>query len=99
MEKIKIEKFAPPASEEGEHLKPVIDFLVEQGNLPHTKSMKFERGREGVGELHFFGPIDDEALKKRFEFPATIKVGYSKHYESTVVWDEANALLIRRAVR
>ena len=97
MEKIKIPRFTPKPAEPGAHLRPVIDFLIEQGNIPHTKSLTFSWDKTGVGELHFYGPIDPEAILERFEFPDSIKVVYSDFHRGGVVWDEGNALIIYRS--
>jgi hypothetical protein len=97
MGKIKIDKFSNPGSPTGSHLWPVIDFLIQQGNIPHTKSKEFYSDKTGVGEFYFYGPIDPEAILKRFEFPDSIKVVHSDHYGGGVVWDLANALIIFRS--
>ena len=97
MEKIKIERSAKPDSPTGSHLWPVIDFLIEQGNIPHKKSKEFYSDKTGVGEFYFYGPIDPEAILERFEFPESIKVVHSDYYGGGVVWDEGNALIIFRS--
>ena len=97
MEKIKIQGSANPDSPDGSHLQPVIDFLIQQGNIPHTRETKFERDKGGIGKLNFFGPIDHKAILQKFEFPDTIVVGYDEYYAGGVVWDKGNALIIHRA--
>ena len=97
MEKIKILDHTPNPSDPAGHLRPVIDFLIKQGNIPHKKSLEFSWDKTGVGELHFYGPIDTEALKERFQFPETIKVDYSPYLGDGVIWDKGNALVIKRS--
>lgn len=97
MEKIKIERSANSGSPTGSHLWPVIDFLIQQGNIPHKELKEFYSDKTGVGEFYFYGPIDTEAILERFEIPETIKVAHSDDYGGGVIWDEANALIIFRS--
>ena len=97
IEKIKIKSFANPDSPDGSHLQPVIDFLIQQGNIPHSREAKFKRDKGGIGTLYFYGPIDDEAILQKFEFPDPNIVGYDEYYAGGVVWDKGNALVIHRA--
>ncbi|WP_197063011.1 hypothetical protein [Hymenobacter sp. APR13] len=56
------------------HLRPVIEFLLAQGNCPaqwwHTDGWRSDPG----GELHyaFTGPIDAAQLREHFAFPESI---------------------------
>ena len=59
-------------------------------------SSKFTRDKGGIGTFEFADPIDIDLLKEKFEFPDTIKVGYSKHYGGGALWDERNALKMHR---
>ena len=57
-----------------DHLRPVIEFLLAQGNRPaqwwHADGWRSDPG----GELHyaFTNPIDAAQLREHFAFPATI---------------------------
>lgn len=95
MEKIKISKDSPAGAPTGAHLRPVIDFLIEQGNMPF--SLEFKRDKGGIGTFEFRDPIESDLLKERFEFPDSIKVGEDAYYGGGGgVWDERNALKIHR---
>ena len=58
------------------HLRPVIEYLLAQGNRPaqwwHADGWRSDPG----GELHytFTDPIDAAQLRERFAFPASIRV-------------------------
>ena len=95
MNKIKISKDSPAGGDQAAHLLPVIDFLVEQGNRP--LSLEFTKDKGGIGTFEFADPIDSDLLQERFEFPGTIKVGYSQYYGGGAIWDEANALVIHQS--
>jgi hypothetical protein len=58
-----------------DHLRPVIDFLLAQGNTPagwRGDAFSFDQG--GEGHYTFTGPIDAAQLRERFAFPASIRV-------------------------
>ena len=94
MEKIRILKESPDAHDYTAHLKPVIDFLTEQGNTTRTKEFTFDD--TGVGLLIFSLPINLEALVQRFEFPDTMIVGSDRHFGGAVIYDKLNMLLIHQ---
>ena len=58
------------------HLRPVIDYLLAQGNRPaqwwHADGWRSDPG----GELHyaFTDPIDAAELREHFAFPPSIRV-------------------------
>ena len=59
-----------------DHLRPVIEFLLAQGNRPaqwwHEDGWRSDPG----GELHytFTNPIDAAQLREHFAFPASIQL-------------------------
>ncbi|WP_210522050.1 hypothetical protein [Hymenobacter terricola] len=57
------------------HLRPVIEYLLAQGNTPagwRGDAFAFDQG--GEGHYTFAGPIDAAELRERFAFPASIRV-------------------------
>ena len=70
-----------------DHLRPVIDFLLAQGNRPaqwwHADGWRSDPG----GELHyaFTDPIDAAQLREHFTFPASIVLD-----DAGTVRDKAN---------
>ena len=63
------------------HLQPIIDFLKAQGNEPATGDA-FYYNRDGYGVYGFAEPLDMDALRARFDFPASIVAGQSGVYDS-----------------
>lgn len=63
------------------HLQPVIDFLKAQGNEPATGDA-FYYNRDGYGVYGFTQPLDMDALRARFDFPASIVAGQSGVYDT-----------------
>ncbi len=58
-----------------DHLRPVIAFLLAQGNTPASwrgDAFSFDQG--GEGHYLFAGPIDAAQLREQFAFPASIRV-------------------------
>ena len=94
MEKIRILKESPVAHDYTAHLKPVIDFLTEQGNTARTQEFKFDDTE--VGLLTFSLPISLETLMERFEFPDTMIVGSDRQFGGAVIYDKLNMLLIHQ---
>ena len=76
------------------HLRPVIEFLLAQGNRPaqwwHADGWRSDPG----GELHyaFTGPINAAQLREHFAFPASIQV-----QEDGSIWDSLNRVDISQA--
>ena len=68
-----------PSGSLTEHLRPIIDFLIAQGNPP-TLRPSYQRlnpdgfyiDRDGVGEFLFEQPLDVEAIQARFDLPSGI---------------------------
>ena len=57
------------------HLRPVIEYLLAQGNTPagwRGDAFTFDQG--GEGHYTFTGPLDAAQLRERFAFPASIRV-------------------------
>ena len=52
------------------HLQPLIDFLTAQGNAPASADFTFDR--DGYGSYYFAQALDMEALRARFDLPATL---------------------------
>ena len=52
------------------HLRPLIDFLTAQGNAPASEDFTFDR--DGYGSYYFAQALDMEALRARFDLPATL---------------------------
>ena len=76
-----IKVFQPLAAQGGEHdprtahLRPVIEYLLAQGNTPagwRGDAFSFDQG--GEGHYLFAGPLDAAELRERFAFPASIRV-------------------------
>ena len=58
-----------------DHLRPVIEYLLAQGNTPvgwRGDAFTFDQG--GEGHYTFAGPLDAAELRERFAFPASIRV-------------------------
>ena len=77
-EKQPILSHLPSGSETG-HLRPIIDFLISQGNppTPRPSYMRlnpdgFYVDRDGVGEFLFEQPLDVQAIQARFDLPPGI---------------------------
>ena len=57
------------------HLRPVIEYLLAQGNTPagwRGDAFAFDQG--GEGHYTFTSPLDAAQLRERFTFPASIRV-------------------------
>ena len=94
MKKIRILIESPEAHDYTAHLRPVINFLTEQGNTARTKEFTFDD--TGVGLLIFSLPFSLEALLQRFEFPDTMIVVSDRQYGGAVIYDKLNMLLIHQ---
>lgn len=94
MEKTKIEKDSPTDNNRAAHLRPVIDFLIQQGNRPLQKDFSYDKS--GIGTFEFSEPLNIRLLKERFDFPETIKVGEDPYYGGGGLWDERNGLKIHK---
>ena len=75
-----------------EHLRPIIDFLLEQGNPPTPRPSYlrlepdgFYIDRDGVGEFLFEHPLDVAAIQARFDLPPGI--GFTRQGD---LWDSPN---------
>ena len=74
-----------------DHLRPVIEYLLAQGNRPahwwHEDGWRSDPG----GELHyaFTDPIDAAQVRERFTFPASIRV-----YDNGSIKDSLNRVNI-----
>ena len=69
-----------------DHLRPVIAFLLAQGNTPASwrgDAFSFDQG--GEGHYTFIDPIDAAQLREHFTFPASIRV-----YEDGYIKDSLN---------
>ena len=58
-----------------DHLRPVIEYLLTQGNTPagwRGDAFAFDQG--GEGHYLFAGPLDAAELRERFAFPVSIRV-------------------------
>jgi hypothetical protein len=58
-----------------DHLRPVIEFLLAQGNTPagwRGDAFSFDQG--GEGHYTFTRPIDASQLREHFAFPASIRL-------------------------
>ena len=62
------------------HLQPLIDFLKGQGNAPASAD-DFTFDRDGYGSYYFAQALDMEALRARFDLPASIVAGQSAVYD------------------
>lgn len=62
------------------HLQPLIDFLKAQGNAPASEDFTFDR--DGYGSYYFVQALDMEALRARFDLPASIVAGQSGVYDT-----------------
>jgi hypothetical protein len=76
------------------HLRPVIEYLLAQGNTPagwREDAFAFDQG--GEGHYLFAGPIDAAQLRERFAFPASIRV-----YDDGSIKDILNRVDISQAL-
>lgn len=76
------------------HLRPVIDFLIDQGNVAITD--KFTWDKDGIGTFLFKYPINTTMLNDRFEFPKSVRVGYDSYYKGGIVFDRHYGLKIHQ---
>ena len=81
-----------PSGSHTEHLRPIIDFLIEQGNPPTPRPSYlrlepdgFYIDRDGVGEFLFEQPLDVAAIQARFDLPPGI--GFTRQGD---LWDSPN---------
>ena len=68
-------EYGPGHDPRTDHLRPVIEYLLAQGNTPagwRGDAFAFDQG--GEGHYTFTGPIDAAELRERFAFPASIRV-------------------------
>ena len=75
------------------HLRPVIEYLLAQGNMPASwrgDAFAFDQG--GEGHYLFAGPIDAAQLREQFVFPASIRV-----YDDGSIKDSLNRVDISQA--
>ena len=76
------------------HLRPVIEYLLAQGNTPagwRGDAFAFDQG--GEGHYLFAGPINAAQLREQFAFPASIRV-----YEDGSIKDSLNRVDISQAL-
>jgi hypothetical protein len=76
------------------HLRPVIEYLLAQGNTPagwRGDAFTFDQG--GEGHYTFAGLIDAAELRERFAFPASIRV-----YDDGSIKDSLNRVDISQAL-
>ncbi len=69
-----------------DHLRPVIEYLLAQGNTPagwRGDAFSFDQG--GEGHYTFTDPINAAQLREHFAFPASIRV-----YEDGSIKDSLN---------
>ena len=92
MEKLRILGDSPVLGDVAGHLPPIIDFLIEQGNIPVID--KFILDERGVRTFLFKYPIDTDLLNKHFELPKTIYAGYDTLCKGGVVYDWVFSLRI-----
>ena len=77
-----------------DHLRPVIEYLLAQGNTPagwQGDSFAFDQG--GEGHYLFAGPLDAAELLERFAFSAFIRV-----YDDGSIKDSLNRVDISQAL-
>ena len=96
MEKLRILDESPVLVDVAGHLRPVIDFLIEQGNAPVTGKFTL-REESGVRTFLFKYPIDTDLLNKHFELPKTIYAGYDTLCKGGVLYDWVFSLRICNA--
>jgi hypothetical protein len=71
------------------HLRPLLDFLKAQGNVPWRAPSSRPVGEDGFyfdpdeyGTFYFEQPLDLLALETQFALPATIILGKAAVYDS-----------------
>lgn len=94
MKKLRILADSADQENKTEHLWPIIDFLIEHGNVPVTG--KFTYDRTGVGTFLFRETVNVDLINHYFEVPYSIRVGHDSYYGGGVVWDLRNALKIHQ---
>ena len=76
------------------HLRPIIEYLLAQGNKPagwRGDAFSFDQG--GEGHYLFAGPINAAQLREHFAFPASIRV-----YDDGSIKDSLNRVDISQAL-
>lgn len=93
MQKLRILSDSPVLGDVTGHLRPVIEFLIEQGNVPVTGKFTL-RDESGIRTFLFQYPIDTNLLNKHFEFPETIYARYDTQCKGGAVFDRVFSLKI-----
>lgn len=96
MGKIRLLTDSLVAGERTGHLWPIIDFLIEQGNVPVTGDFAFDK--TGVGTFLFKETLNTDLVNQHFEIPYSMRIGHDSYYGGGVVWDIRNALKIHQEV-
>lgn len=93
MEKIKILTESPDPNDETAHLRPIIEFLKEQGNEPLNRSgFIFDKG--GFGEMRWKKPFNVQKIQDHFILPESIQIDSSGE-----IHDQRNALYLIPAAK
>lgn len=92
MERIRVHEYSPVLDDKTGHLRPIINFLIDQGNVPVHEEFTWDK--EGIGAFLFEKPIDAGLLKKTFDLPNSIHLAHDEFYGGTTVWDSLNFLII-----
>lgn len=92
MERIRLLEDSPDSEDKAGHLRPIIDYLIERGNVPVTGDFTFDT--TGVGTFLFKETVNVELLNQHFEIPYSIRTGHDTYYGGGVVWDLRYALKI-----
>lgn len=94
MEKLRIPDESPVLGDLAGHLRPIINLLIENGNVP-VKDY-FTLDESGVRTFLFKYPIDTDLIHKHFELPKTIYAGYDARCNGEVVYDWVFSLKISK---
>lgn len=92
MGKYKILQNPPAPGDKTSHLQQVIEFLIQQGNVPVDGKFKWDKS--GIGTYLFKKPIDVKVLVKAFDFPKSIRVSHEPVLGRGIIFDRQYALKI-----
>lgn len=85
---------SPVPGDKAAHLKPIIDFLIDQGHVPLSSHFTYDK--TGIGTFLFKNPIDVKQVEKRFIFNKSIRVGEDPYCRGGIIFDRKHALKVHQ---